>query len=468
MFVIIKKQKHMEKTDSSPLSRQALYADKKQWNQFLSIFLLAVGVGFTVAGIIFFFAYNWEELPKFAKLGIVEVLLVASVLLATFTHWNKLVKQILLTEATFLIGTLFAVFGQIYQTGADAYDLFLGWTLFTILWAVAIRFAPLWLTFIGLLCTTIWLYNIQIASANSWEMTLLANAVTWICALTTIITEWMSVKGHLDRNNRWFVSLLSLATIIHTSFLLMMAICEENAILDVMRVNYRVPDLQGFYKVNAFIDETTVDLTCPLPGTEIHYTTGGSMPTRESALYDGALEVEETTDFAFRTFRPDGSPSDVVRTKYVKAPYAEAVTAPAALQSGLKAVWHDFRGNLCADIEAAPVKGEYVVESVSIPEEVKGNIGLVLTGYLEVPADGIYTFALLSDDGSTLMLDGELLGDNDGAHSPVEIIVQKALKAGLHPIEVRYFDCNGGVLQMELVNEKGEKEVLPSTWLKHE
>ena len=238
--------------------------------------------------------------------------------------------------------------------------------------------------------------------------------------------------------------------------------------MDVMRVNYRVPDLQGFYKVNAFIDETTVELTCPLPGTEIRYTTDGSMPTKESALYNGALEVGKTTDFAFRTFRPDGSPSDVVRTKYVKAPYAEAVTAPAALQSGLKAVWHDFRGNLCADIEAAPVKGEYVVESVSIPEEVKGNIGLVLTGYLEVPADGIYTFALLSDDGSTLMLDGELLGDNDGAHSPVEIIVQKALKAGLHPIEVRYFDCNGGVLQMELVNEKGEKEVLPSTWLKHE
>lgn len=238
--------------------------------------------------------------------------------------------------------------------------------------------------------------------------------------------------------------------------------------MDVMRVNYRVPDLQGFYKVNAFIDETTVDLTCPLPGTEIRYTTDGSMPTKESALYDGALDVEETTEFAFRTFRPDGSPSDVVRTKYVKAPYAEAVTAPAALQPGLKAVWHDFRGNLCADIDAAPVKGEYVVESVSIPEEVKGNIGLVMTGYLEVPADGIYTFALLSDDVSTLTLDGELLGDNDGAHSSVEIIVQKALKAGLHPIEVRYFDCNGGVLQMELVNEKGEKEVLPGAWLKHE
>lgn len=232
----------MEKADSSPLSRQALYANKKEWNRFLSIFLLAVGIGFTVSGIIFFFAYNWNDLPKFAKLGIVEVLLISSVLLAVFTRWNRLVKQILLTGATFLIGTLFAVFGQIYQTGADAYDLFLGWTLFTILWAVAIRFAPLWLTFIGLLCTTIWLYNIQIADIDSWEVTLLANAVTWICALATVITEWMSIKGSLNKQNRWFVSLLSLVTIVHTSFLTMLAIsdvrsltiatiCEEKAII---------------------------------------------------------------------------------------------------------------------------------------------------------------------------------------------------------------------------------------------
>ena len=238
--------------------------------------------------------------------------------------------------------------------------------------------------------------------------------------------------------------------------------------MDVLGLSYRIPDLQGFHKVNAFVDQTTVNLTCPLPGTEIRYTTDGSMPTKESALYEDALKVTETTDFTFRTFRPDGSPSDVVRTKYVKAPYAPAVSAQVALNPGLKAVWHDFRGDLCANIDAAPVKGEYIVESVSIPEEVKGDIGLVLTGYLEVPADGIYTFALLSDDGSTLKLDGELLGDNDKAHSPVEIIVQKSLKAGLHPLEVRYFDCNGGVLQLELLNDKGEKETLPKTWLKHE
>ena len=220
-------------SDSSPFSREALYANKKQWNQFLSILLLAAGIGFTVAGIIFFFAYNWNELPKFAKLGIVEVLLATTALLTIFTRWKTLVKQILLTGATFLIGTLFAVFGQIYQTGADAYDLFLGWTLFTLLWVIAMRFAPLWLTWIGLLCTTIWLYNTQFFNTYSWESTLLSNTVTWICALAACVTAWMITAGQISKRNRWLVSFLSLATVVHTSFLTMIAISEESIILSV-------------------------------------------------------------------------------------------------------------------------------------------------------------------------------------------------------------------------------------------
>ena len=155
----------------------------------------------------------------------VEVLLATSVLLAVFTRWSTLVKQVLLTGATFLTGTLFAVFGQIYQTGADAYHLFLGWTLFTFLWAVAIRFAPLWLTFIGLLSITIWLYVIQIVPGHSWTSALLTSAVTWICATSTIVAERMNIKGQLNKRNHWLISFLSLATIIHTSYLTMAAIC---------------------------------------------------------------------------------------------------------------------------------------------------------------------------------------------------------------------------------------------------
>ena len=114
----------------------------------------------------------------------------------------------------------------------------------------------------------------------------------------------------------------------------------------------------------------------------------------------------------------------------------------------MQAVWHEFRGSACDEIEKAPVNGTYEISEVTIPAEVKGNIGLVVTGYFNAPEDGIYTFNLMSDDGSTLKVDGELVVDNDGPHSPREVGDKGALaKVFIRLKEI--FDHNGGMLQMK-------------------
>lgn len=232
--------------------------------------------------------------------------------------------------------------------------------------------------------------------------------------------------------------------------------------LSRMDVNYRVPDLEGFYKTNAFISEGKVELSCMDPNVKVHYTTDGTMPTLDSPEYTGAITVTETTDFKFRTFRANGKPSDVFTTRYVKSDYAPAVQA-APSTPGLTAAWHDFRGNNCADISKAPKKGVYPIEDVKIPKGVSGNIGLVVTGYFNAPKNDIYTFVLLSDDGSTLVIDKEMVVDNDGAHSPREIVGQKALAKGYHPMELRYFDCNGGLLSLKVLDSEGHE--IPFTHL---
>lgn len=99
-----------------------------------------------------------------------------------------------------------------------------------------------------------------------------------------------------------------------------------------MDVNYRVPDLEGFYKTNAFISEGKVELSCMDPNVKVHYTTDGTMPTLDSPEYTGAITVTETTDFKFRTFRANGKPSDVFTTRYVKSDYAPAVQAARVLR----------------------------------------------------------------------------------------------------------------------------------------
>ena len=225
--------------------------------------------------------------------------------------------------------------------------------------------------------------------------------------------------------------------------------------LNVMDIPYRIPDLEGFNESNAFIGATTVEVSCSDPTAVIRYTTDGTIPTAESALYEAPIPVSETTDFTFRTFRANGAKGDFVKTRFVKSEYAPATQA-APSSPGLSAAWHDFRGNRCADIDQAPLKGRYKIEDVCIPKKVSGNIGLVVKGYLSAPADDIYSFALLSDDGSTLVIDGEMVVDNDGPHAPKEMTGQKALKKGYHPFELRYFDSIGGTLQLKVTGSDGQ------------
>lgn len=226
--------------------------------------------------------------------------------------------------------------------------------------------------------------------------------------------------------------------------------------LNIMGVNYRMPDLEGFNNTNAFIGEGNVTITCLDPSVEIHYTTDGSIPTLESPRYTEPIKVTETTDFTFRTFRPNGKKGDIVKTRYIKSEYTPAAEATPS-KKGLQAVWHEFKGNKCADIEKAPVNGTYEISEVTIPAEAKGNIGLVISGYFNAPEDAIYTFNLISDDGSTLTIDGEQVVDNDGPHSVREVTGQKALAKGLHPIQVKYFDNNGGMLQLKVMTADGKE-----------
>jgi hexosaminidase len=66
------------------------------------------------------------------------------------------------------------------------------------------------------------------------------------------------------------------------------------------------------------------------------------------------------------------------------------------------------------------------------------------SGFLPVPADDLYRFSLTSDDGSILRIAGQLVVDNDGLHGAIEKQGAIALQAGLHPIEVSWFNATGG------------------------
>ena len=127
---IISKNSNWKTSSVAKTLETDVYNNASDWKKFLKILLISFAIGFTTAGIVFFFAFNWNDLHRFAKLGLVESILVSVILLALFIK-NALVKNILFTAASLLVGALFAVFGQAYQTSATAFVFYFCFGLLT-------------------------------------------------------------------------------------------------------------------------------------------------------------------------------------------------------------------------------------------------------------------------------------------------------------------------------------------------
>lgn len=191
--------------------KKEVYNDEKSWRRFLELFSISLGIGFTTAGILFFFAYNWADLNKFVKIGLIEGLIITTTCIVLFSKLSTLVKNILLTASSVLVGVLFAVFGQIYQTGANAYDFFLGWTMMITLWVVISNFAPLWLIFITLINTTIVMYSQQVAFdwSEIYLYTLLFVVNSFLLIASFLAKKWIAN----EKPPIWFSNIIALAAI---------------------------------------------------------------------------------------------------------------------------------------------------------------------------------------------------------------------------------------------------------------
>lgn len=124
---------------------------RRDWYRFLDHLTLWLGTLFCAAAVIFFFAYNWSEMGRFAKFGLIEILIVGSLALCWRLGLDRMSGKAGLVLATLLIGALLALVGQTYQTGADTYELFAAWAVAVFAWVALGRFGPLWLVWIGLL-----------------------------------------------------------------------------------------------------------------------------------------------------------------------------------------------------------------------------------------------------------------------------------------------------------------------------
>jgi len=233
-----------------------IYNNKEMWQKFLRLFLIILGIGFTTAGIIFFFAYNWADLHKFFKLGLIEVLIIATTILALLPKIKNGTRNIILTGSSFLVGVLFAVFGQVYQTGADAYDFFLAWTLFIALWVIVSNFAPLWLLFIVLINTTFFLYTDQVA--KDWPPILVITLPFLFNTAIFTTFLFLDMDKKIGKVPKWFIYILALGCVTFATMGMIFGIVDGDLpvalgltlivlLVFALGIKYGIQSKDGFY-----------------------------------------------------------------------------------------------------------------------------------------------------------------------------------------------------------------------------
>src|SRR6185295_11181260 len=132
-----------------------------------------------------------------------------------------------------------------------------------------------------------------------------------------------------------------------------------------------------------------------------------------------------------------------------KAPAPAPVTSkkaarPDGLVQGVDFEYYEGLWNALPDFDAMkPVKTGTSERFDITHRRMDDCFAFRFRSFLDVPRDGLYRFWTRSDDGSKLFIGAKEVVSNDGARASTERMGEIALKVGIHPLTVTYFEREG-------------------------
>lgn len=222
--------------------------------------------------------------------------------------------------------------------------------------------------------------------------------------------------------------------------------------------------------VPIFVGETEVSFVSPTrwPDEEIRYTLDGTEPGPGATLYNGPITISSDVVVKARAFQPGTRKVSPVtektfaRLKGTLRP-PEFRDKPSSFAPGVhyryfKGEWERLPNFRRLKLRSS---GVHAVPSVEVRKD-DDNFALQFSGYLYVPAAGVYGFSLSSDDGSRLLMGGRVMIDNDGLHANRTVTAYVGLQEGYHAIEVQYFERSGGeVLDLGYAGPGVAPQIIP-------
>jgi alpha-L-fucosidase len=227
-------------------------------------------------------------------------------------------------------------------------------------------------------------------------------------------------------------------------------------------VVYLEPEIKA--PATLFTGQLPVQFSTAIPGATIRYTVNGTEPVNTSFAAVAPVYINQTAIIKAKCFigdKPVTGTATATFTKVLPAP-AQKVK-PAG--NGLRSMVYEGKWSRLPDFAALQPVSRTNMANVDISaKKGKEEYGYVFEGYIHIPADGVYTFYISSDDGSKLLIDNKVAIDHDGLHSAAEKSNDVPLAKGYHPVKILFFQGSGGDdLELQWKGPGFEKSRIPDT-----
>ena len=217
--------------------------------------------------------------------------------------------------------------------------------------------------------------------------------------------------------------------------------------LKAMDINYYLPAPLPMPGKTVFTDFKNVSITTPNPPLIIRYSTDGKMPTANSPIYKSPFRIKTTTTITAAIFDENNQSSKPVTSVFEKQALMRPVAA-GKTESGLKYKYYSQSFFSVFDIDASTLAESGITDTIgALKKNGKAHGAQMLHGYIRIPANGIFTFSIISNDGSALWIANRIVINHDGYPSafdwqgtPIFKTGEVALSKGLHPIKINYMD----------------------------
>jgi len=243
--------------------------------------------------------------------------------------------------------------------------------------------------------------------------------------------------------------------------------------LDRSNTNYRVPTAIGAKDTTFIGSAFEVDLKIPVKGATIYYTIDDYNPRETDLVYEKPFKISipprEKRVLKTIVITPSGKRSAITKTVFSNENPLQAIEYTENVPD-LKYYFLPGEYRSAAELDTLKASDKGIASSITLAKyrSRARTFGLVFDGFINILQDGIYTFTTSSDDGSQLLIDGQLVVDNDGKHASFGLTSAVNLLKGYHKFQVRYFQAGGsGNLAVYMASPGQTRTEIPAGLLYH-